>query len=94
MELGLPIMQDNKLLVKYNKAHNFQMNLLIKNKNIIEKIIKEDYDQIIHINTEIDATIPEPKFKTKINTQENINQISKTDPLINKLINELGLELT
>ena len=94
LELGVPNIQDNKLLVKYHKAHNFQMNLLIKNKNIIEKIIKDDYDQLIHVNTEIDESLPEPKLKKTINTQETINQISKTDPLINKLINELGLELT
>jgi DNA polymerase III subunit gamma/tau len=94
LELGVPKIQDDKLLVKYHKAHSFQMNLLIKNKNIIEKIIEDDYDQIFHVNTEIDETIPEPKLNKTINTQETINQISKTDPLINKLINELGLELT
>ena len=94
LELGVPKIQDDKLLVKYHKAHNFQMSLLIKNKNIIEKIIKDDYDQLIHVKTEIDETIPEPKFEKTINKQETIKQISKTDPLVNKLINELGLELT
>lgn len=94
LELGVPTLQNDKLLVKYHKAHNFQMNLLDKNKGIIEKIIKDDYNQLVHINTNIDESLPEPKVNKKVNKQETIDKISKTDPLVNKLINELGLELT
>ena len=58
------------------------------------KIIKNEYNQLIHVKADIDESIPEPQLNKTINKQETIKQISKTDPLINKLINELGLELT
>jgi len=94
LELGIPKITENKLLVKYHKAHNFQMNLLNNNKTIIEKLIKEEFNQSIHIKTDIDESIPEPQVNKTINKEETIKNISKTDPLVNKLINELGLELT
>jgi hypothetical protein len=70
------------------------MNLLNNNKTIIEKLIKEEFNQSIHIKSDIDESIPEPKENKTINKEETIKNISKTDPLVNKLINELGLELT
>jgi DNA polymerase-3 subunit gamma/tau len=94
LELGIPEIDKNKLLVKYHKAHNFHLNILEKNKNVIEKIIKNEYNQLIHVKADIDESIPEPQLNKTINKEETIKQISKTDPLINKLINELGLELT
>ena len=94
LELGVPQISDNKLLIKYHKAHNFQMNLLNNNKSIIEKLMKEEFDQSIYLKTDIDESIPEPKENKTINNEEIIKNVSKTDPLVNKLINELGLELT
>ena len=70
------------------------MNLLNKNKTIIEKLIKEEFNQSIHIKTDIDDSIPEPQLNKTINKEETIKNMSKTDPLVNKLINDLGLEIT
>lgn len=94
LEMGIPELNENKLLVKYHKAHNFQKNLLEKNKNIIEQFIEKEYNQTIHIKTDIDLTLPDSQNKKTDNKQKTIENISKTDPLVNKLINELGLELT
>ena len=70
------------------------MNLLNNNKTIVEKLIKEEFNQSIHIKTDIDDSIPEPQVNKTINKEETIKNMSKTDPLVNKLINDLGLEIT
>jgi hypothetical protein len=70
------------------------MNLLEKNKSIIEQFIESNYKHTIHINTEIDLSLPDLPVEKKENKQKTIENISKTDPMVNKLISELGLELT
>jgi hypothetical protein len=56
--------------------------------------MKDEFDQSLYLKTDIDESIPEPKINKTINNEDTIKNISKTDPLVNKLISELGLELT
>lgn len=95
LEQGIPIFENEKLLVvKFSKSLSFQMNMLHKNKTYLEKYFHDQYQQAIHVKAIIDENSAEPdKVKPK-KKKDIVNQLSESDPLINKLIDELGLELT
>ena len=95
LDQGIPVIEDeNILVIRFKKNHSFQLNMVNKNKIFIEKFFDKHLGKSLHIKTEFDQNSKEeieikPKQKSEI-----INQISESDPILNKLIKELGLELT
>jgi hypothetical protein len=90
MELGrLTVFQDNTLNIEYKKIHSFHENWIKKNIRSLEESFKNQFKQTIRIEI---ITVDSGETNTE-NTQQILKKVSDDDPLINSLIEELGLEL-
>lgn len=97
LELGKPIdLQDTNLLLEYTKKNSFHINWFKKHQKTIETQLRKHFQEPIIVsiqiieskddNSDIDPDRPLDK--------ESVDKMIKNDPLLNKLVEELGLELT
>ena len=90
MDLGsITDFTDNHFTVEYKKIHAFHENWIKNNLRTIEETFKNHFNQTIKIEiTSIDTG--ESNVENK---KQTLKKVSQEDPLINTLIDELGLEL-
>ena len=76
--------------------HSFHISWLKKNQRDIEKEIKDHFDRTVKIiiniieSNEDNQESPADKSPDK----DEMNKMIKEDPLLHKLVEDLGLELT
>jgi hypothetical protein len=99
LECGIPAkLEDSQLIVEFQAVDIFHLNWLNKNKQLVEEELFQTFKKRIKITTKT------KQMKNDIDKNENdqnashhikdINHASANDPLLNKLIDEFGLELT
>jgi len=96
LEIGeLKALDGKDLIIEYAKPDVFYSTWLNKNKRLIEEELLKEYSSTIHIKiNEVDK--PSSGMNNdiqRLNKKEVTKQLEK-DPVINKLIDEFGLELT
>jgi hypothetical protein len=97
LELGKPVSLDNsELHITYSKKNSFHISWLKKNQRLIEKNLKDYFKITVKIVLDInEEEEPEPELpEDKKMDKESIKKMLKEDPLLNKLVDDLGLELT
>jgi len=96
LELGqLKSFENSKLTLEYFKSNYFHISWLNKHKRLVEELLNERFSN----NIKIEINILENSENEIIQTGNGLNKTDqermlKNDPLISKLIDELGLELT
>jgi DNA polymerase-3 subunit gamma/tau len=96
IELGKPVkLQNSQLTIQYNADNAFHVSWLNKNKRLVEEKLVTHFKKPARIT----VTMVEKKGSTAKTTDNQkskkvINKMIKEDPLLNKLIDDLGLELT
>ena len=98
LEFGTPDkLEDSILTVRYDRIDSFHHTWLNKNKKHVEDALGNIFKQSVHIETQLQNN-PEAqprKSATGINEdKKDLHKLMKEDELLNKLINDLGLELT
>ena len=96
IELGKPTKLENlELTVNYDSVDAFHVSWLNKNKRIVEEALFDRFNNHFKITTHtIKSSKQNVKETTGQDSKKAINKMMEEDPLINKLIKELGLELT
>ena len=96
LEIGeIKTLENSKLTIEYANADVFHSTWLTKNKRIVEEELYNTFSSAVRlIITNVDK--PAKGIKNggqRINKEEMQKQI-ENDPVLNKLIDELGLEIT
>lgn len=89
-------LEDSTLDVRFTKAHTFQYNMVLKNKRFIENQLANIVGHTLILECKIDESLVEEKTVQTNTAKKDPNAIEKlkqSDPVLNKLIDELGLEL-
>jgi DNA polymerase-3 subunit gamma/tau len=97
LECGRPVkLEDSLLTVEFQTVDIFHLNWLIKNKHLIEEKLYQKFNRHIKIKTKKVKTDTDNNKNAQgpPNAGKDIKKISQNDPILNKLIDELGLELT
>jgi DNA polymerase-3 subunit gamma/tau len=96
IELGKPIKLDkSELTLRYDTIDAFHVTWLNKNRRIVEDALFDHFADHIKITTETIKSRKQDSLKSGgQNSKKAINKMLEEDPLINKLIKELGLEIT
>jgi DNA polymerase-3 subunit gamma/tau len=90
MELGqLKTFQADTLEIEYKKIHSFHENWIRKHIRLLEETFKKQFKHTIKIEL---ITVDSGESNSE-DTQHILKKVSEDDPLINSLIDELGLEL-
>jgi DNA polymerase-3 subunit gamma/tau len=90
MELGhLKSFRAATLEIEYKKIHSFHENWIRKNVRLLEESFKKQFKQMIKIEL---ITVDSGESNSE-DTHHVLKKVSEDDPLINTLIDELGLEL-
>ena len=84
------------LILEYSKKNTFHLNLLKKHQQEIENHLKNHFQQSIKIEIHLVDTEHIDKRTNQDRTldKKSAQNMIKDDPLLNKLVEELGLELT
>ena len=92
LDIAKPLeLEDSTLTIQYFKVDSFHISWLKKNKRIVEDHLYKHFKNPLKIAIKIiDGERKSGKDSKKNDLHEMINE----DPLMNKLIDELGLELT
>ena len=97
LELGMPVkLVDNDLILEYSKKNTFHQNMLKTHQQEIENYLQNHFQQSIKIGIRLVDTENIEKG-TKHDgplDKKSVHNMIKDDPLLNKLVEELGLELT
>jgi DNA polymerase-3 subunit gamma/tau len=97
LELGKPIdLNNNDLLLEYTKKNSFHITWFKKHQRTIESHLRNHFQEPIKVIIQVveeneDDLNSDPD---KPLDKNSANKIIKDDPLLNKLVEELGLELT
>jgi DNA polymerase-3 subunit gamma/tau len=96
LELGEPKeLIDSVLTVQYDTTDSFHTTWLNKHKKLVEEEINRQFSTHIRIKTAISQNQnPKQKKAKKSVDKQSIKKILEEDPLLNKLVDDLGLELT
>jgi DNA polymerase-3 subunit gamma/tau len=99
MEFGTPDkLEDSILTVRYESIDSFHNTWLNKNKKHVEDALGNIFKQAVHIETQLqnnpDAQPRKSATATVAEDKRDLHKLMKEDELLNKLINDLGLELT
>ena len=97
LELGKPLKLDNTdLLLEYSKKNSFHISWFKKHQREIENNLRNNFQIPIKITIQIVETKDNQKVSTpdKPLDKNSANKLIKNDPLLNKLVEDLGLELT
>jgi DNA polymerase-3 subunit gamma/tau len=97
MEFGIPDKLENSILtVRYDSIDSFHHTWLNKNKKHVEDALGDIFKQSVHIETELQSNPDQQprKSSTAADNKRDLHKLIKEDELLNKLITDLGLELT
>ena len=84
----------DSLTVQLSKTDAFQMNMINKNKRQLETSIKESFGKLLRIKIELTAAAPLTETAKSGDSKKILKHINENDPILNKLIDDLGLELS
>jgi len=97
LELGRPAkLSENELFLEYSKQNSFHISWFKKNQRTIEHQLRDHFQEQIKITIQVVESEdkeqnPDPD---KPLDKDSANKMIKDDPLLNKLVEELGLEIT
>lgn len=95
LELGSAEVQSEKeLKISFENQHVFQYNLALKNLELIEQEVNGMFGSKIQIEFVVDKNKKPVHTEKRKNKKEILEEISSEDPLIDKLIDEFGLEIS
>ncbi len=97
LELGKPIeLRDTELILEYAKKNSFHITWLKKNQRTIESQLHEHFQKPVKITMQVveSSDNESDKDPDKPLDKDSAKKLIKDDPLLNKLVEELGLELT
>jgi DNA polymerase-3 subunit gamma/tau len=97
LELGKPVkLNDTELCLEYSKKDSFHISWFKKHQRSIENHLRNHFQEPIKVKIQIVETKDdEHEFNSEKPLDKNsVNKMIKEDPLLNKLVEELGLELT
>jgi DNA polymerase-3 subunit gamma/tau len=97
LECGNPVkLEDSQLTVEFQSVDIFHLNWLNNNKELIEEKLFQEFNKNIKIKTKKAKTDIDKNKRSQDPTHpdKQVNNAPENDPLLNKLIDELGLELT
>lgn len=97
LELGtIKSAENSELILQYSKKNSFHLSWFKKNQRLIEKRLRDYFKISLNINVQVVEDNDEENGKTEKKSldKDTINKMIKDDPLMNKLVEELGLELT
>jgi hypothetical protein len=85
---------DRTLTLEFKKQDMFHHTWLNKNIRLVEEALHDRLKTKVKIKLQIDKRSDEIKPPKKSLDKDDIDKIRQQDPILNKLIDELGLELT
>jgi len=99
LELGTPDKLENSVLtIRYDTVDSFHHTWLNKNKKHVEDALQDIFKKSVHIETQLQPSVNpqnlKPKSAEKKPSPSSLHKLFKEDELLNKLITDLGLELT
>jgi DNA polymerase-3 subunit gamma/tau len=99
LDLGIPDKLENSVLtVRYDSIDSFHHTWLNKNKKHVEEALQDIFKQSVHIETQLQPSnnpqSRKPESSDNKNSPAALHKSFKEDELLNKLITDLGLELT
>jgi hypothetical protein len=97
LELGQPVKLENTdLLVEYSKKNSFHISWFKKNQRTIEDRLRNHFQEPIKVTIQVVESEEGDQISNpdKPMDKNSANKMIKDDPLLNKLVEELGLELT
>jgi DNA polymerase-3 subunit gamma/tau len=88
-------LKDSTLCLAYSKKDSFHSTWFKKNIRIVEEKFRDHFKAAVTFNISEEEIEEEDKIPdTKDMDRETIGKNIKADPLLNKLVDELGLEIT
>jgi len=97
LELGKPIeLTNTDLTVEYSKKNSFHISWFKKHQRTIENKLRDHFQEPIKVTIQVTES-EEDKIDSnpdKPLDKNSANKMIKDDPLLNKLVEDLGLELT
>ena len=96
LQLGkLKSLTDTTLSLEYSQKDSFHSTWFKKNIRTVEEQFRDHFKTAVSFSiTEVESEDDEAAADTKSMDRETIGKNIKADPLINKLVDELGLELS
>jgi DNA polymerase-3 subunit gamma/tau len=97
LELGKPVKLENTdLLLEYSKNNSFHISWFKKNQRTIEDRLRNHFQEPIKVTIQVVESEEGDQISNpdKPMDKNSANKMIKDDPLLNKLVEELGLELT
>jgi len=97
LELGKPIeLRETELILEYAKKNSFHITWFKKNQRMIESQLQEYFQEPVKIIVNVVESNDDDSDKDsdKPLDKDSVKKLIKDDPLLNKLVEELGLELT
>jgi DNA polymerase-3 subunit gamma/tau len=97
LELGKPTrLMDTELLLEYTKMNSFHTTWFKKHQRMIETQLHHYFQEPIKVTVQVVESKDEDSdpHPDKQLDKENANKLIKDDPLLSKLVEDLGLELT
>ena len=97
LELGTPTeLKNTDLFVEYTKKNSFHITWFKKHQRTIETHLHKHFQEPIKVSVQViegkdDGPEPDPE---KPLDRDSANKLIKDDPLLNKLVEDLGLEPT
>ena len=97
LELGRPVKLDNSdLFLEYSRKNSFHISWFKKQQRTIENHLHNHFQEPIKITIQVIETEDDEKVSNPDEPldKNSANKMIKDDPLLNKLVEDLGLELT
>jgi DNA polymerase-3 subunit gamma/tau len=97
LELGKPIdLIKTDLFLEYTKKNSFHITWFKKNQRTIESHLHKHFQEPIKVTVKVVESTDNDQDSNpdKPLDKDSANKLIKDDPLLNKLVEELGLELT
>ena len=89
-------MENTDLLLEYSKKNSFHISWFKKNQRTIENHLRNHFQEPIKITIQVVESKEDEQNSDpdKPMDKNSAKKMIKDDPLLNKLVEELGLELT
>lgn len=97
LELGKPVeLKKTDLILEYAKKNSFHISWFKKHQRTIENQLSNHFQETIKVSIQVVETDEDVQNVSpdKPLSKDSAHKLIKNDPLLNKLVEELGLELT
>ncbi|MCK4561140.1 MAG: DNA polymerase III subunit gamma/tau [Calditrichia bacterium] len=97
LEFGKPVeLKKTDLFLEYAKKNSFHISWFKKHQRTIENQLRNHFQETIKVSVQVVETDEDVQDSSpdKPLDKDSANKMIKDDPLLNKLVEELGLELT